>query len=208
MTSDPTLRLRAIQEQLHPTDPTRCSEPIDIDDARWLLAELARLTQERQAVCVAMGITAPDTWTQKAIVALAEAHQSDSECMDSLDEADPRVALRTALTERDEAQRERDDWRKHLGDGPPSYHAAGIELLKGDLEAWTQRALEAEATRRSLQAVLGALVAKLDAMTEPLNGMCVIGHVHGMPYTGPTWGVELTTAKELLAATLSATEET
>ena len=36
-------RLARIREQLHPTRPGYCAEPIDIEDARWLLAEVDRL---------------------------------------------------------------------------------------------------------------------------------------------------------------------
>ncbi len=39
---EPLLRIR---ELLHPTDTTYCAEPIDIEDARWLLAEVERLTE-------------------------------------------------------------------------------------------------------------------------------------------------------------------
>jgi hypothetical protein len=31
------MRLRRVLRALYPEDPTRCAEPIDIEDARWLL---------------------------------------------------------------------------------------------------------------------------------------------------------------------------
>lgn len=36
-------RLAIIRERLHPTRAGYCAEPIDIEDARWLLAEVDRL---------------------------------------------------------------------------------------------------------------------------------------------------------------------
>lgn len=35
-----------------------------------------------------------------------------------------------------------------------------------------------------------ALIRKLAAMNEPLNAMCTMGHIHGMPYSGPSWTEE------------------
>lgn len=43
-------RLQRIRETLYPTRDGYCSEPIDIDDARWLLAEVDRLTVHDGAV--------------------------------------------------------------------------------------------------------------------------------------------------------------
>ena len=36
-------RLAGIREKLHPTRAGYCAEPLDIDEARWLLAEVDRL---------------------------------------------------------------------------------------------------------------------------------------------------------------------
>lgn len=50
----PEERLARIRELLHPTDETYCAEPIDTDDARWLLAEVERLTGQRAAALHAL----------------------------------------------------------------------------------------------------------------------------------------------------------
>lgn len=45
-----------------------------------------------------------------------------------------------------------------------------------------------------------ALAARLDAMTAPLNDVCPISHIHGLPYVGPTWTDELAMLRAALAA--------
>ena len=34
---------------------------------------------------------------------------------------------------------------------------------------------------------------------DAVNGMCALGAVHGMPYTGPSWELEYKSAREALA---------
>ncbi len=48
-----------------------------------------------------------------------------------------------------------------------------------------------------LREALVALLDKLDAMEGPLNGMCMMGHIHGSPYDGPQWGEEYNRGREL-----------
>jgi hypothetical protein len=45
---------------------------------------------------------------------------------------------------------------------------------------------------------LAGLVARLDEMEKPLTNACVVAHIHGIPYSGPTWADPLDRAKKAL----------
>ncbi len=51
-----------------------------------------------------------------------------------------------------------------------------------------------------LHEALDWLVQKLDVMEKPVNDALTIAHVHGHPYSGPTWEKELASAKKVLGA--------
>jgi hypothetical protein len=46
---------------------------------------------------------------------------------------------------------------------------------------------------------LGALVVKLDAVTEASKGVFIHAHAHGFHYDGPNYGAELEVARKLVA---------
>jgi len=52
----------------------------------------------------------------------------------------------------------------------------------------------------TLREAAQALVGKLDAVDKPLTAMCQIGAIHGMPYSGPSYGVELAALRKALRA--------
>lgn len=74
MSETPAAQLARIREILHPTDETYEAEPLDIEDARWLLAEVDSLRalyreelQRRFEAAglkdVSVGPSVPDIWS-------------------------------------------------------------------------------------------------------------------------------------------------
>lgn len=45
-----------------------------------------------------------------------------------------------------------------------------------------------------------AVLAKLEAAVPAIDSLCVLASVHGTPYSGPTFGVELTALRAALPA--------
>jgi hypothetical protein len=61
-----------------------------------------------------------------------------------------------------------------------------------------QERIQFTADYETLRFVLLALVEKLDAMEKPVNACLAMSAIHGSPYTGPNWGVELAAIKAAL----------
>lgn len=100
---------------------------------------------------------------------------------------DPRYPTLCALVRAMKAE------RAHLAQTEAELRARLTDLLNCSSFAcpYEKRMQAAEAALAAYAALVLALVVKLDAAKGPLDAVCQIAQIHGLPYTGPTYGVEL-----------------